>query len=181
MKICIGFEWPLGKVVRVFPDPQGVIRSVEVEEGGRMSLRSVSFLAPLELHCHDDNEGNPIETEAAGDYQEVSYSEADEPPPAAAESIFGRHVGPISLSFDSSSSRPSESPQATSAVMQLSGLEETHRHESADVPERDSESPPPRSNVGASPNITTEPRSPASRQPHTPSRESANLSNAQPE
>ena len=32
------YEWPLGKVVRVFPDPQGVIRSVEVEEGGRVSL-----------------------------------------------------------------------------------------------------------------------------------------------
>ena len=41
------YEWPLGKVVRVFPDPQGIIGSVEVEEGGRVSLRSVSFLVPL--------------------------------------------------------------------------------------------------------------------------------------
>ena len=139
------------------------------------------FLYLFELNCHDDNKGNPIETEAAGDYQEVSYSEADKPPPAAAESIFSGHEGPISLGIHSSSSGPSESPQAASAVMQLSGLEETHRHDSAYVPERESESPPPRGDVGASPNITTEPRAAASRQPHAPSLELANLSNAQPE
>ena len=28
------YEWPLGKVIRVFPDPSGVIRTAEVEEGG---------------------------------------------------------------------------------------------------------------------------------------------------
>ena len=32
------YEWPLGKVIRVFPDPSGVIRTAEVEEGGRCSL-----------------------------------------------------------------------------------------------------------------------------------------------
>ena len=112
---------------------------------------------------------------------EVSYSEADRPPPAAAESIFSRHEGPISLGIDSSSSWPSKSPQAASAVMQLSGLEETHRHESAYVPEPDSESPPPRSDVGASPNIPTEPRAAAYCQPPTHTRESATLSNTQPE
>ena len=98
----------------------------------------MSFLVPLKLACHDDNVGNTIETETPGDYQEVSYSEADEPPSAAAESIFGVHEGPISLCINSSSSGQSESPQEASAVMQLNGLEETHLHESADVPERDS-------------------------------------------
>ena len=146
-----------------------------------MSLRSVSFLVPLELDCHDDNEGNPIETEAAGHYQEVSYSEADEPPPAATESIFSGHEGTISLGIDSSSSEPSKSPKTASAVMQLNGLEETNRHESAVVPERDSESPPQCSVVGASPNITTKPRTATSLQPDAPSRELANLNSAQPE
>ena len=68
------YEWPLGKVVRVLPDPQGIIRAAEVEEGGRVSLRSVTFLVPLELDCYNDEEGNITETEAAGDYQEASYS-----------------------------------------------------------------------------------------------------------
>ena len=58
------YEWPLGKVLRVFPDPQGIIRTVEVEEGGKLSLRSVTFLVPLELNC-DDKEGNEFETEMA--------------------------------------------------------------------------------------------------------------------
>ena len=51
------YEWPLGKVVRVFPDPLGVIRTAEVEEGGRSSIRSVTFLVPLELDCYDNEEG----------------------------------------------------------------------------------------------------------------------------
>ena len=56
------YEWPLGKVLRVFPDPQGIIRTVEVEEGGKVSLRSVTFLVPLKLDCNDE-EGNNTETE----------------------------------------------------------------------------------------------------------------------
>ena len=58
------YDWPLGKVLRVFPDPQGIIRTVEVEDGGKMSLRSVTFLVPLELDCNDE-EGNNTETERA--------------------------------------------------------------------------------------------------------------------
>ena len=34
------YEWLLGKVVRVFPDPHGIIWSAEVEEGGKVSLRT---------------------------------------------------------------------------------------------------------------------------------------------
>ena len=48
------YEWPLGKVIRVFPDPSGVIRTAEVEKGGRCSLRPVTFLVPLELDCYND-------------------------------------------------------------------------------------------------------------------------------
>ena len=58
------YEWLLGKVLRVFPDLQGIIRTVEVEEGGKVSLLSVTFLVPLELDCNDE-EGNDSETETA--------------------------------------------------------------------------------------------------------------------
>ena len=103
-----------------------------------------------------------------GYYQEVSYSEADEPLPAA-ESVFSGHEGPISLGIDSSSAAgPNESPLAESTDMQLSGLAETHHSESVDTPERDSQSPPPRSDVGASSNIPTVLREADSRQPSTP-------------
>ena len=76
------YEWPLGKILRVFPDPQGIIRTVKVEEGGKVSLRSVTFLVPLELYCKDE-EGNNIETERAYSNQEALFSEADETPSAS--------------------------------------------------------------------------------------------------
>ena len=38
------------------PDERGVIRTAEVEECGKRSLRPVSYLVPLELDCrHDDD------------------------------------------------------------------------------------------------------------------------------
>ena len=42
-------EWPLGVITAVYPDERGVIRTAEVEECGRRSIRSVTFLVPLEL------------------------------------------------------------------------------------------------------------------------------------
>ena len=62
-------EWPLGVITAVYPDERGVIRTAEVEECGRRSIRSVTFLVPLKLDCHqeddaiqqrlrDDNNGN---------------------------------------------------------------------------------------------------------------------------
>ena len=35
--------------------PRGVIRTAEVVECGRRSLRPVTFLVPLELDCHKDD------------------------------------------------------------------------------------------------------------------------------
>ena len=164
------YEWPLGKVLRVFPDPQGIIRTVEVEEGGKVSLHSVTFLVPLELDCNDE-EGKNTETERAYGNQEVSFSKADEPPSASA--LF---------------SETSESPPAAeqskdsfiqSAVMPLSGIHETPSHESADPTQRDSQSPSPRNSVGATSNVTMEMRAVDSPQSPTPNRESA-PSNASP-
>ena len=51
---CI--KWPLGVITAVYPDERGVIRTAEVEECGRQSIRSVTFLVPLELDCHQEDD-----------------------------------------------------------------------------------------------------------------------------
>ena len=49
-------EWPLGVITAIYPDEREVIRTAEVEECGKRSLRPVSYLVPLELGCrHDDD------------------------------------------------------------------------------------------------------------------------------
>ena len=46
----------LGVITAIYPDDRGVIRTAEVEECGKRSLRPVSYLVPLELDCrHDDD------------------------------------------------------------------------------------------------------------------------------
>ena len=49
-------EWPVGVITAVYPDEKGVIRTAEVEECGRRSIRSVTFLVPLELDCHQEDD-----------------------------------------------------------------------------------------------------------------------------
>ena len=149
------YEWPMGKILRVFPDPQGIIRSVEVEEGGRVSLRTVSYLVPLDHDCYD-NERDNTKTEMVSDSQDASFNEADEPPTKFESTIRGNEV-PIHLSFVSPVSGLNESPPAQSAVMQLSGLAETHSHETADSSSRDSKSQPQRNEARASPCSTMQP------------------------
>ena len=150
------YEWPLGKVIRVFPDPSGVIRTVEVEEGGRCSVRPVTLLVPLELDCYDDEEGNLPETERVSDYNEAETIEADEPP-SSDESTTSGHGSPITLGVYSPSTGPLMRPQSSAADMQLSHLQETPTSESAGQSEveGDCESPTQRSSVGASPNTLT--------------------------
>ena len=74
-------EWPLGVITAVYPDERGVIQTAEVEECGR-SIRSVTFLVPLELDCHwkddviqqrlcDDTSGNDV------DNNDNTYSPVD--------------------------------------------------------------------------------------------------------
>ena len=161
------YEWPLGKVLQVFPDPQGIIRTVEVEESGKVSLCSVTFLVRLELDCNDEEENN-AETERAYGNQEAPFSEADKPPSA-------------SVVFSETSKSPpaaelSEDSFMQSAVMHLSGLDETPSHESADPTQRDSQSPSPRSSIGAAFNVPMETRAVDSPHSPAPSRESATSS-----
>ena len=46
-------EWPLGKITQIFPGSNGVIRAVEVEEGGERSTCSLTFIVPLQLDCKE--------------------------------------------------------------------------------------------------------------------------------
>ena len=105
----------MGKILRAFPDPQGIIRSVKVEEGGRVSLHPVSYLVPLEP-----------EAEMVSNSQEASFNEADEPPTNEFESTIRGSDVTIHLGIGSLALGPSKSPPAQSAVMQLSGFAEAH-------------------------------------------------------
>ena len=76
-------KWPLGVITAIYLDEKGVIRTAEVEECGRRSLRPVSFLVPLELDCHreddeirqclsDNNQGNDEENDDDNDAAAVT-------------------------------------------------------------------------------------------------------------
>ena len=54
-------EWPLGKITCVFPDADGVVRTVEVEEGGQRSTHSVDFIVLLELDCEEADTVNQLD------------------------------------------------------------------------------------------------------------------------
>ena len=66
-------------ITRVFLDSSGVIWIIEVEEGGQKSIRSVTFIIPLELDCNEataifaTEEGNP---EAEGEIDEETTQSA---------------------------------------------------------------------------------------------------------
>ena len=49
-------EWPLGVITVIYPDERGFVRTAEVEECGRRSICSVTFLVPLELDCHQEDD-----------------------------------------------------------------------------------------------------------------------------
>ena len=42
-------DWPLGRVVKLRPDSEGIVRSVDVHCKGHISIRTVDKLIPLEI------------------------------------------------------------------------------------------------------------------------------------
>ena len=152
-----------------------------MEEGGRCSVRPVTFLVPLELDCYDDEEGDLPETERASDYGKAATSEADEPP-FIDKSTTSRHDSPITLGINSPSTVPHMHPQSSAADTQFSGLPETSTYKSADQSEaeRDCESPTQRSSVGASPNTPSMTGAAGSPQPTQASSELATQAAAAP-
>ena len=71
-------EWPLGVITTVYPDASGVIRTAEVEECGKRSLRPISYLVPLELDCrHDDDAIRLCPRDPQGNEEEDDDEEDD--------------------------------------------------------------------------------------------------------
>ena len=57
------YEWPLAKIVEIYPDQEGVIRTVKVSCRGEEYLRAVTQVVPLELSCEtpDPDRSHPQE------------------------------------------------------------------------------------------------------------------------
>ena len=73
-------EWPLGVITSVYPDASGVVRTAEVEECGKRSLRPISYLVPLELDCRHDDDAirlRPCEREG-NDEEDADDNEEDD-------------------------------------------------------------------------------------------------------
>ena len=56
----------MGVITAIYPDERGVVRTAEVKECGRRSIRSVTFLVPLELQADDVNDDADITHHAVG-------------------------------------------------------------------------------------------------------------------
>ena len=72
-------EWPLGVKTATFPDEKGVIRTAEVEGCGQRTLRPVTFLVPLELDCHRDDDvirRSPSDDNERGNDDDGVYNDA---------------------------------------------------------------------------------------------------------
>ena len=52
------YTCPLARIIEVYPDEKGVIRSVLVRCKGEEYLRSIEHIVPLELHCENQRGGN---------------------------------------------------------------------------------------------------------------------------
>ena len=58
--------WPLGRIVKVIPGVDGVIRSVEVLVKGKVLIKTIEKLVPLEADIH--NLGKGYRPELAEDF-----------------------------------------------------------------------------------------------------------------
>ena len=46
-------EWPLGRIVKLYPDTENIVRTVEVLCNGVISKRTLDKLIPLEVHSSE--------------------------------------------------------------------------------------------------------------------------------
>jgi hypothetical protein len=77
-------RWPLGRVSRLLPGPDGVVRAVEIEIRGHVTRRPVQRLIPLEVDHHAETL-----RDAAGGEPVIS---AEREPPEESARGFGRHA-----------------------------------------------------------------------------------------
>ena len=60
-------RWPLGRITKIFPDPDHVVRTVEVYSQGHTSIRTLDKLHALELSAEPEVLDLPVNAENEGD------------------------------------------------------------------------------------------------------------------
>ena len=89
-------EWPLGVITAVYPDASRVIRTAEVEECGKRSLRPISYLVPLELDCrHGDDAIRLRPREREGNEEEDADDNEDDDASVNEDSITDLNNGSL--------------------------------------------------------------------------------------
>ena len=84
-------EWPLGRIVKLYPDSEDIIRVADVLCDGVVSKRTLDKLVPLEIHSpHTETSGVPVEeshtaTSDSEFQEEDSRSETARPKRQAAQ------------------------------------------------------------------------------------------------
>ena len=70
-------EWPLGRIVELFPDAENIVRSVDVLCEGSVSKRTLDKLVPLEIIPLDDNLSPLVEKLNDENRQPVTANKSD--------------------------------------------------------------------------------------------------------
>ena len=77
--------WHLGKVTKVIPSRDGVIRKVEVLTKGTIVRRTINKLITLELHCENEIETELVEDDFLEESSVISDSNSNITPPTLSE------------------------------------------------------------------------------------------------
>ena len=87
--------WHLGKVVKVIPSKDSIVREVEVLTKGSIIRRTINKLIPLELHCEIENDEESIaEDDFVENSSEVDGNDSDNIPPTLSIGEVGPSVRP---------------------------------------------------------------------------------------
>ena len=115
-------EWPLGKITRIFPDADGVVRTEEVEEGGQRSTRSVAFIVPLELDCEEaDTVNQPDERD---NFSEGTIAEEAVP----SDSTVATEAVPSDSTIAAEASSPERLTSSRSSNHRVTSVSRPERH-----------------------------------------------------
>ncbi|XP_064120182.1 uncharacterized protein LOC135224786 [Macrobrachium nipponense] len=58
---CKRSQWPLGRILDLYPDDKGVFRSLKVLFEGEEHLRAVQHIVPLEVNTHDNERWEDVQ------------------------------------------------------------------------------------------------------------------------
>ena len=111
------YEWPMGRITRLLPDAAGVVRTVEVEVGEIRSIRSVTFIIPLELECGDEAAMIPGDQVTVGDGEKEENNEnLDGHPVNETGEVTGANDIPTAASHDAAACEMPATPSPLSTL-----------------------------------------------------------------